>query len=154
MASRTAYVGTQSVGDVLTSANFSKLPGGWIGDTQITSSSQTGITAEVDVTGLSVTVTVNTNRRIKIWAYVPVNPSTSTTRGSIRIKESTTQLTRADFHANAAATMALAAMVTLTPTAGSHTYKVAVAAPSGTIDVSPSTTAPAIIYVSDEGPAT
>ena len=57
MAVRTAYAPVAST--VLTAANLAKLPGGWIGDAQVTAN-QTGITTATDLTGLTVAVTAGT----------------------------------------------------------------------------------------------
>src|SRR6266700_2865661 len=92
MTSRVAYPGTAVTNDVLTAANVNNLPGGWIGYAEVTAN-QTGITTEVDLTGLSQAVTVNTSRRIRISLYIPrAASSVSADRILITIYEGATQL--------------------------------------------------------------
>lgn len=67
MSSRVAVPGTVTAG-VLPVSAINNLPGGWIGYTSITSDSNQWNTTATDITGLSVTVTVNTNRRLLITA--------------------------------------------------------------------------------------
>lgn len=64
-SSRTGYVGTVSPGDVLTAANFSKLPGGLVSYAQITSSGS-GLTGFTAISGLSVSCPGTASRMYKI----------------------------------------------------------------------------------------
>ena len=69
MPVRTAYAGAAVAGEVLSAANVNRISGGWIGYNEVTAN-QTPITTEVDLTGLSVAVTVGTARRIRISVHV------------------------------------------------------------------------------------
>lgn len=151
MPVRTAYDPTP--GEVLTAANLKRLPGGWIGYVEVTAN-QTGITTEVDLTGLSVTVTVNSSRRIGISTRVAYQASAAAAAVTVNIKEGATYLTFGQAAAGTSAAFAetLSAMVVLTPTAGSHTYKLSMSGGSSTTMVA-SATLPAFILVEDLGPA-
>ena len=154
MTVRTAYVATESAGDVLTATNFNRLPGGWIGYVQVTAS-QTGITTETDLTGLSVAVTVNTNRRLRIVGFVGrLAQSAADTAFLLRIKEGATQL--ALTYGNASSTNGVTngnVSCVLTPTSGSHTYKMSLESTTST-NIEPTATNPAYLLVEDIGPAT
>lgn len=128
--------------------------GGTLGYAQITSNI-TGISTETDLTGLSVTVTVGTGRRIRVSAFAPHARTVADGVTRLRIKESTTTLTMADGHVRAAGEgqIPLQAAVILTPSAGSHTYKLSLARDSGTgtVGCTALSTNPAFILVEDIG---
>lgn len=156
MPSRTAYAGTAVAGDVYTAANHAKMPGGWIGYAE-TVAAQGGITTEVDLAGLSVTVTVGSNRRIRVTADITLLPTGTTTQAYI--KEGSTHLKRFAFINDSGSGLTTPALhqagsVILTPTAGSHTYKLS--ADSGGLGASTSANSsdPHFILVEDLGPAT
>lgn len=152
MAVRTAYPGTQNVGDILTSANFTKLPGGWIGYAEVTAN-QTGITTITDLTSLSVAVTVGSSRRIKISAASRLTRTVADGYTTLYIREGSTKLSYGlilstlDF--------SMAASVILTPTSGSHTYKLSLerTTGTGTTGIDAGTDHPTYILVEDIGPA-
>lgn len=157
MAVRTAYPALESPGDVLTSSNFNRLPGGWIGYAEVTAN-QGSITAEVDLTSLTVTVTVNSSRRISITGAGNFGVSVANDRVIMNIKEGATVLTSAAGTSPIAAVgtsgMTLRPQVVLTPTAGSHSYKLSGQdATGGTAQLNATSTAPAFILVEDLGPA-
>ncbi len=112
-------------------------------------SNQTSITSEVDLTSLSVTVTVPAGgRRIRITGYATVSNNGSAGRTTMYIKESTTKLQDASVQnavASSAATINCQTIVT--PSAGSHTYKLSMEANAGTSNTSASATNPAYIHV-------
>lgn len=156
MASRTAFPGTATNTTHLASEDNS-LPGGWIGYVEITSS-QGSISTETDITGLSVTVTVNTTRRIKLTAYCSGWLSTvNGDRAVMYIKESTTKLQEARSSTTAAgvATDAIIVQAVLAPSSGSHTYKVSFErnAGTGSLTFGAGTTNPAFLLVEDVGPS-
>lgn len=124
-----------------------------LGYAQVTAN-QTGITAETDLTGLTTTVTVGSSRRVRITGYVGFQKVTNTGIAALRIKESTTQL-QDTFLDNLIANQVgyLCSSVVLTPSAGSHTYKLALAASTATVSMTASATAPSFILVEDIGPA-
>ena len=66
-ATRTVY--TSAAAEVLTSANFEKMPKGWIGYAY-TDSNNGAITSEADLTDLSVTVTIPEDRLIIVRTRV------------------------------------------------------------------------------------
>ncbi len=151
MAVRTAYVGTEAAGDVLTAANFNKLPGGLIGYAIVTAN-QTGISTATNLTSLTVTVTVNTSRIIMIDAIGVMGQNSSTGLGNLTIYEGATQL------ANSVCTMTAAGFWTgrplcvLSATSGAHTYNLKASTNAGTIDLIASATQPATLTVYDMGP--
>lgn len=153
MPVRTAYVGTEAVGDVLTKANFDKLPGGWIGYAEAVAN-QGAITAEVDLTSLTVTVTVNTSRRLRISALGLLQSTVASDVVRIFIYEDGASIQLADEHAGGQTTVTPS--VIRTPTAGSHTYKLRGqrAVGTGTVTLLASASNPAYILVEDIGPAT
>lgn len=165
MASRTAYAGTAADGDVYTAANHTKMPGGWIGYANVTAS-QTGIGAEADLTGLTVTVTVGSNRLIRISALVNIEVDTSGTGNEdvalLSIKEGVTYLAGARFAVGAESNDVVdyqscltPSVLVVAPSAGSHTYKLSLALASGTatLRTNASATLPAFIMVEDLGPS-
>ena len=159
MVNRTAYPGTAVTNDVLTAANVNNLPGGWIGYVEATSS-QTGISSETDLTSLSVTVTVNTTRRILIQGYVPCSGTAVDDRALVRIKESSTVLQLAAVPIQNAASVNAGSgspAVVITPSSGSHTYKLSLeraTGGSGSVGTNVSSTQPAWLGVIDIGPST
>ena len=156
MPVRTAYPSTAVAGDVLTAANVGKIPGGWIGYEQVVANQGT-ITTAVDLTGLTVTVTVGTTRRVRISAEGSFGSTVAADYAALFIFEGATQLGgRSVPMPNTAATTGAFSSVVLTPTAGSHTYKLraALASGAGVVTLNASATAPAFILVEDLGPAT
>lgn len=168
MAVRTAYAGTAAEGDVYTAANHARMPGGWIGYAQVTAAQALqdadsgGL--ETDLTGLSVTVTVGTNRRIRITGsgVLAIDDPLANPVCVGNIREGVTVLGRwAYFDLNAAsglifdrATLSFERSVVLTPTAGAHTYKLTAWASAGAdMLLFAGATQPAFILVEDIGPA-
>lgn len=152
MPVRTGYPGTHNAGDVLTSANFTKLPGGWIGYAEVTAN-QTGITTVTDLTGLSVAVTAGTNRRLKITGSIRVTRTVADGYTTLYIRESSTNL-------NFGVTLSTldffcVAMAVITPTAGSHTYKLSLerTTGTGTVGIAAAAANPNFILVEDIGPS-
>jgi hypothetical protein len=141
--------------DVSNAHAHDNLPRGVLGYAQVTAG-QASITSEVDVTGLSVTVTVGASRRIKVTAYGLVYTTVANDWAIVRVKEGTTQL-----RSLGAVTMPTASRpetfggsVVLTPSAGAHTYKLTAlrASGSGSITFDAASTDPAFILVEDIGP--
>jgi hypothetical protein len=93
-------------------------------------------TTEVDVTGATVTVTVPASRRLMIRYQTVFYAATTAGLRRFFIYEGGAQLGVALFHAAAAGsfnTLTLTALVT--PTAGSHTYKIRASADIGTTNI-------------------
>ncbi len=152
MAVRTAYVATEVAGDILTASNFDKLPGGLIGYSNVTSS-QTGITTITDLTSLSVAVTVNTSRIIKIEGFANYSQVTTGGVSNLVIRESSTTLGNAALNIGASGNAGMFVAVIISPTTGAHTYKLSASTNLGTVGTSASATQPAYIAVYDLGPA-
>jgi hypothetical protein len=83
MAVRTAYAGTIAALDAITAANNNKLPGGCIGYKE-KSTVTSGITG-TSTTILTETVTVNTNRLIKVEFAIPFVLKTGADYVKVRI---------------------------------------------------------------------
>lgn len=155
MAVRTAYAGAAVSGEVLTAANVNRLPGGWIGYNEVTAN-QTGITAEVDLTGITVSPTVGSSRRIRVTVELSLASSVANDVATLNIKEGATYLQVREVHLPVGgATAMITASVVLTPTSGAHAYKASLAraAGTGTINTAASAARPAFIVVDDLGPA-
>jgi hypothetical protein len=115
---------------------------------------QGSITTETDLTGLTVTVTVNSGERIKITGHIAVASGTAQDLMELKIKESTTVLAIARCHqGTASGFQTLHAEVVLTPSAASHTYKLSLVRDtgSGTLTMSAGATFPAFILVEGIG---
>lgn len=145
-------------GDVMTEARLDTLPRGWLGYAEVTAAQTlTNTAVETDMTGLTVTVTVGTNRRIRISAQGVLSRTVADGVTVGRIKEGGTELNRWAQHSPSATTEfdnATGAAV-LTPTAGSHTYKLTLQRFSGTgnVTLNAAATNPAFILVEDIGAA-
>lgn len=129
------------------------VPVGQIGYAQATAN-QGSITTEVDLTGLSVNVSVAAGRIIRITGYVPAFSSTvAGDAGRISIKEGATLVTlgQAFISGTAAGANTIMPQVVLSPSAGSHTYKLTGVrvSGSGTFTMNADPTFPAYILVED-----
>ena len=135
--------------------NLNALPRGILGYAQVTVT-QSGVDATVtDITGLLVGVTVGSSRRIRVSAYVTVRDSGS---GSITtqvyLREGSTTLGQWQIgNLDALEFASGSPSVVLTPTAGSHTYKVSLSAGSNTVNMIASSGMPAYLLIEDIGPA-
>lgn len=113
------------------------------------SSNQGSITTEVDLTNLSVTVTVPTGgRKIAIRASILAQSTVAADRALLRIKESTTDLKQMYCTlpvANNVETITDAHI--FTPSAGSHTYKLSLQRYSGTGTLTMVAASNAIAYI-------
>lgn len=123
------------------------LPSGYA---QVTAN-QTGISAETDLTSLTVTVTPGTSRRIRITAWARIAQNTAGATPALSIKEGATVLTAANATLVIAAQTNLTAIVILTPTAVAHTYKLTLQTGAGTVDLLASATNPAFVLAEDIG---
>lgn len=110
----------------------------------------------VDLTSLTVTVSVPyAQHRIRISAQAQFANTTATDGASLNIVEGVTTLqTAACFSTLANIQAHVCAQVLITPTAGSHTYKLqALTVGGGTATLKASSGSPAFILVEDLGPA-
>jgi hypothetical protein len=119
-----------------------------LGYTQVTAN-QTGITTEVDLTSLSVTVTVPAGgRRIRITGYALVSNTGAAGRTTMHIKESTTYIQKFSvMNAVASSEATVKPQGILVPSAASHTYKLSMETTAGTTNTIASATTPAYILV-------
>lgn len=133
----------------------SKLALGTLGYTQVTTT-QSGITTEVDLTGLSATVTVGTGRRIKITAQASLYSTVDNDTGAVKIVEGATTLNVGEYpKLSITNTDVKQFSAVVTPTSGVHTYKLTCVRTSGTGGVISYATVerPAFILVEDIGAA-
>jgi hypothetical protein len=126
-------------------------PNGQIGYAEVTAN-QTPITTEVDITGLTVTVTVPAGRRIRISCQTVVASTITDDSVRINIMEGATQLhqiAEGQYLSNRGIT--LSGKVVVSPTPGTHTYKLTLQreAGTGTVTNFASTALPAFILVED-----
>jgi hypothetical protein len=151
---RTGFAGTTSVGDVLTSANITSLPGGWLGSVTVVAS-QTGITTVTDLTSLSLTVTAGTSRRLRIWAQGILTRTVADGLTLLSIKEGATVLMQLQAAPSNVNGDTITGFVDVLPSSGSHTYKLTLerASGTGTVGLAASSTSPAYILAEDIGPA-
>jgi len=115
---------------------------------------QTGITAIVDLSGLSVTVVVATGRRIRIKASTNWASTVAGDIGRLQIIEGTDTVQLANFQVvNTVHRWPAVCEVELTPSAGSHTYKLQGGRVSGTgtFQMQADNTNPAFILIEDIG---
>lgn len=159
MATRTAYPGTQAATDVLSSANVSKLPGGWIGYVEVTANQST-ITAVVDLTSLTLTVTANTSRRLWWIGQIRAQANGATGYCQLTLTDATPtqkQQVLDDSLANANNDKTLPAINFIeTPAAGSVTRKLRfgqAGADANTWQMSAAATTPAFLLCMDIGPS-
>lgn len=157
MTTRTAYPGTESVGDVLTKANFDKVPGGWIGVVQVTSN-QGSITTLTDLTSLTLTVTYQTGRTYLWLAQVGWASTVASDYSQIQLTDGTgTQLQQTLFAAHPSAgntTQIQLVFYEVAGSSGSVTRKLRggrAGAATGTDTMEASSTAPAQLICFDLG---
>lgn len=157
MVARTTPAGNQVANTTAPVAFGNGVAGGWIGYLPRTSD-QTGITTQVDVAGVTVTVTVNNSRRLKITGWSNMAATTTDTIAQLLVMEGATVLAYGrgtTAFAGLSYNPPVCVVAVVTPTAGSHTYKLAAARVTGpgTVTVSCSTDQPTFLLVEDMGPA-
>lgn len=114
-----------------------------------TTTNQASVTTEVDLVGLTVTVTVPAGRRIRITGQTLQSSTNTNTTFILRIKEGSTQLVESQVGQPSAGNgYTSIAQVILSPTAGTHTYKLTGQATSSSTVLSASW-APSFILVED-----
>jgi len=115
---------------------------------------QTPITALVDLTSLTVTVTVPAGRRLKITGYGILSSSVADDNASISIVEDGTTVQTASVTLRPVGNgVVCIPLVVRTPAAGTHTYKLQAARGNGTgnITLNAGASQPAFILVEDIG---
>lgn len=129
------------------------LPLGTLGSASVTSN-QTGIGAEADLTSLTTTVTVGTSRRIRISAVSIFRSDQVDNAVALKIAEGATILQDHSFALPIVSIdQSATTSVILTPSSGSHTYKLRATRYIGTgnCQLTASSTQPAYILVEDIG---
>ena len=141
---RTASTATQALGVAM--------PGGVLGYAEVTATQGT-FTALTDITGLAVTVTVASGRRIKISCKIGATTSVAGDVAQAFIYEGATLLQNTSLDLRLGSGIYSAFSVVKSPTAGVHTYKIAMTRLSGTgnITMQADPTFPAYIMVEDAG---
>jgi hypothetical protein len=146
-----------TTGDVITATRLDGLPRGWLGYAEVSANQTVSTGTETDLTGLSLTVTVGTSRRIRVKGQGILTRTVADGLTLGRIKEGAVELARWAQHAPSAATEydAASGEAVLTPTAGAHTYKLTLHRFSGTGSavLNAAAGALAFILVEDLGPA-
>lgn len=146
---------------IVLAADMNDLPGGVLGYAEVTAN-ETGITALTDLTGLSVTVDVVANRRIRVTGHGQIENAPSGTEDIAVVgfvREGSTTLGRWGSVFNHDIDTALSEIaessVVLTPSSGSHTYKLSLQRTigSGAGGIRAAADNPSFILVEDIGPA-
>lgn len=120
---------------------------GTLGYVELTSDS-TSTTTNADVAGASVTVNVGAGRRIRVWGSIPVRSTVTSDIASVNLYEGATVLEGAQTaYLLSNATMRTHAVAILTPTTGSHTYKLNISRASGTGTISTFVTSSVKIFL-------
>ncbi len=141
---------------VWTGAEWNPLSAGGVlsGGFKSVTANQTGITTAVDLTGLSATVTVGTNRRIKVTGFCGWQTNTAGDGFNLRINEGASVLNQSALVTQTINTdQVIFAQWIGNPSAGAHTYKlVGVSYVGGTAQMSASGVLPAFLLIEDLGP--
>ena len=144
-------------GAILTAAQQNAFGFSTVGLTTSTTLLQTGVTTEVDITGMSVTFTAIANRNYKISAFIYAIPSVTNACATVTIKQGATTLQTSITNLGVVSTGATVNLfVVKTFTAGSTTLKLTGALASGstgTITFNGTATLPVTLLVEDVGPS-
>lgn len=114
---------------------------------------QSSLEAGVDLTGLSVTITFPANRRVRLAAYAPLQGSVAGDLARLDIKDGSTVVC-GDQQRLETANTGFHAERFVTPTVGSHTYKLTATRTTGTgtLILAATSTNAAWLSVTDLGP--
>jgi hypothetical protein len=133
--------------------------GGWLGYNERTTDHAGFGATEADVASLTLIVAVPANRRVRVMAYARVDSSAGADQRSLlRIYEDAVVVQISSAYSpgsTSAGQIVHNPSRTLTPSTGSHTYKVTAqrSGGSGTVNVIASADSPAYLLVEDIGPA-
>jgi len=155
---RTTWPGDVVYGEEGTSDNIARLPGGWVGDAYV-DADQLGITTAVtDLTGLTTTFVIPAERKLEVTAKIQIaGDPVDLDQVLLFLMEGGDILQRAQFScAGLTGTVRNTMHIKHTvrgPTAGSHTYKLALQAigAGSTVDMEADPTYPAELLVMDIG---
>jgi len=131
-----------------------RAPRGEIGYAQVVAN-QLGITAETDLTNLTVTLNIPGRRRIKISVDALISRTVADGLTQLNIKEGATFLQIANVRPASIDSIAVHRHIIFTPTVGSHTYKITLfqSSGTGTSGLNAGATFPASITIEDIGAA-
>lgn len=153
MASRTTPVGTAVAGQQAAAATMNGAAGGWIGEVS-TTTSQTGIgTTIVDLTGMSIAVTVGTSRKLLLMGKAVLIARIATVNVKLLIREGATTLDSVvqTCPVNTRASMVIPGVI-VSASAGAHTYKLSAVGDSNTLDTEAAAGQLVSLIVIDMGP--
>lgn len=137
----------------LTAAQMNDISQGSVGYAAVTAT-QGSITTFVDLTSLTVTVTMVAGRRLRIKAFAHVQSTVANDIIGLRILEDGSQIVQGNISSPVANWgVGANAEIVRTPAAGSHTWKLQCGRDTGTGTISMAATAtiPAFILVEDIG---
>lgn len=113
---------------------------------------QSSVGSETDVTGCTVTVTVPGGRRIKVIGRIEVGSPSTNLNAFLLIRETTAgnaEVGRSSAVVNTSTESTLTADTILTPSAGVHTYKLTLQTNTGTINTTNISSSPNFILIED-----
>lgn len=132
--------------------DFTDSARGQLAYNQVTTAQNGITTSATDLTGLTAQIWVPANRRIRLTGFGVLAQQTSAGVVTLQIMEGATELVEADYYVATAGSYATAnAMVILTPSAGTHTYKLQARTSANTVNLAAATTGPAFILAEDIG---
>lgn len=129
---------------------------GTLGYNEVTANQDSIAGTDVDLTSLTVTVTVGSSRRVRVSGYAPLLSTVASDVFRLTAYEGATPLNSTFMHLPVSSVQAgFFVAAVLTPTAGEHTYKLAMARTNGTGTgtMVASVGQPAFILVEDIGEA-
>lgn len=156
MASRSYYAGTATDGVIYTAANHSKMPGGVFGYAPATAN-HTGITAGTNLNSLSVVVTPNSNRLIKVTCFAHCGRTVNDGLSALSINKNTVNVQNILYTVKASNGYEplYGVYLDVAPAASSTTYRLRLTqvTGTGTSFLQADATAIAWICVEDVGPS-
>lgn len=155
MATRGTLPGSYNSGDPWGTADANAMPGGLIGYAELTSSSS-AFTATADVSGLTLTLTPNASRVLRVAVDVMVQSTVANDTIRVFIVSGATVLTFVDVDITSPNFNLRAARTVLvhSPASSSTTWKIQAqrTSGSGTTIVAAAATTPAVFTIEDLGP--
>lgn len=136
-------------------SDFDQRAAGQLGYAQVTAI-QSGITVLTDLTNLAVTVTVGASRRVRITGDILATRTVVDGTVVMYIREGTTTLQRGQAQPNRIGEgIVIGRSIVVTPSAGTHTYKLSLenTTGTGTVGLDAGVDRPAYILVEDIGAA-